>query len=73
MDIDDLNLKLASKNHKLKKELNLFKMSIENAKHFFFITGLNGRIIYANPAFLNFTGYNYDEVIGKRPDILKSG
>ncbi|MFO7750070.1 MAG: PAS domain S-box protein, partial [Desulfobacteraceae bacterium] len=72
MESQDLNVNLAAKIHKLKKELNLFRMSIENAQHLFFITDFNSKIIYANSAFLNFTGYHYDEILGEKPNILKS-
>jgi len=37
------------------------------------ITDLDGAIQYVNPAFLETTGYSYDEVIGQNPRILKSG
>ncbi|MBI5637933.1 MAG: PAS domain S-box protein [Nitrospinae bacterium] len=37
------------------------------------ITGANGLIEYANPAFELITGYRADEVCGKNPRILKSG
>ena len=37
------------------------------------ITDLDGRIEYVNPKFCEQTGYLKDEVIGKNPNILKSG
>jgi PAS domain S-box-containing protein len=37
------------------------------------ITDLDGRIVYVNPKFTEVTGYEYDEVIGRNPRILKSG
>ena len=37
------------------------------------ITDRKAKIIYANPAFEKITGYKLKEVIGKNPNILKSG
>lgn len=37
------------------------------------ITDKNGLIEYVNPKFEELTGYQYSEVIGRKPNILKSG
>ena len=37
------------------------------------ITDLEGVIEYVNPAFTENTGYQFDEVVGKNPRLLKSG
>ncbi|PKN19641.1 MAG: hypothetical protein CVU71_04510 [Deltaproteobacteria bacterium HGW-Deltaproteobacteria-6] len=37
------------------------------------ITDPQGNITYVNPKFIEITGYNYAEVIGQNPRILKSG
>lgn len=37
------------------------------------ITDRDGRIEYVNPWFKEITGYSLEEVIGKRPSLLKSG
>ena len=37
------------------------------------ITDISGTIEFVNPAFEEITGYTKDEVIGKNPNILKSG
>ncbi len=37
------------------------------------ITDLEGNIEYVNPRFCKSTGYEYNEVIGQNPSILKSG
>ncbi|MBN2162735.1 MAG: PAS domain S-box protein [Pontiellaceae bacterium] len=36
------------------------------------ITDLDGTIEYVNPAFLKISGYEYDEVIGCKPSVIKS-
>jgi len=37
------------------------------------ITNTEGKIIYANPAYVNISGYSKDELLGKNPSILNSG
>ncbi|PMP72102.1 MAG: hypothetical protein C0187_02300 [Calditerrivibrio nitroreducens] len=53
-----------------------FKLAYEIVKHNLsgiVITDINGIIIDVNDAFLRITGYDRDDVIGKKPSILKSG
>ena len=38
-----------------------------------YVTDTKGIIIYANPAFEEVTGYQYDELVGQKTSILKSG
>lgn len=47
--------------------------AIEQTRETFFLTDTDGVILYVNPAFEELTGYASAEVIGKKPDILKSG
>jgi PAS domain S-box-containing protein len=37
------------------------------------ITDINGNIEYVNPRFIDSSGYTYDELIGKKPSLIKSG
>lgn len=37
------------------------------------VTDLNGRIAYANPRFVEISGYSMQEVLGKTHRIVKSG
>jgi len=53
----------------LKRAATVFDSSSEAI----LITDANSRIIAVNPAFETITGYRRDEVIGKNPNILKSG
>jgi PAS domain S-box-containing protein len=56
-------------------ELELHKLStaIEQSSSAVVITDIHGDIEYVNPYFEKLTGYEYKEVLGKNPRILKSG
>jgi len=47
--------------------------SIEQTSETFFLTSADGTILYVNPAFEALTGYTREEVLGKKPGLLKSG
>jgi PAS domain S-box-containing protein len=47
--------------------------AVEQAADGVVITGTDGNIQYANPAFTRMTGYTREEVLGRNPRILKSG
>lgn len=51
----------------------VLKRAIEQSPATILITDPNGRIEYVNPAFTTITGYTSDEILGKKPNILKSG
>lgn len=55
------------------EQIKLFKQAVDSSSVVITITDVEGKIIYANPYFLETTGYSYDEVIGSNPRILKSG
>ena len=48
-------------------------MAVEQATESVVITGLDARILYANPAFEKSTGYTRAEALGQNPRLLKSG
>ncbi len=56
-------------------ELSGLKLSraVEQSPVSIIITDPEGVIEYVNPKFVEITGYAYEEVIGKKPSILKSG
>ena len=54
-------------------ELRRLAMAMEQTGEAILITDRKGVIRYANPAFLEVSGYRHDEVIGRTPRILKSG
>jgi PAS domain S-box-containing protein len=53
--------------------LRLLSGVVEQAADHVFITDVQGRILYANRAFLEHTGWRLEEVLGQTPRILKSG
>jgi PAS domain S-box-containing protein len=55
------------------REIQKFKLGIDRSDNAVFITDIDGRIQYANPAFEKVYGFTNDEAIGKTPRILKSG
>lgn len=54
-------------------DLRKLFQAIEQSPASVMITDVEGRIEYVNPKFTETTGYTYPEVVGKRPDFLKSG
>lgn len=54
-------------------ELKRFKQLIEESYDAIIITDKEGKIIYVNRSFEKVTGYKKFEVIGNKPNILKSG
>jgi len=55
------------------KELSRFRRTVESSDNIVLITDKNEIITYVNDAFMKTTGYAQDEIIGKKPNILKSG
>ena len=61
--------------HRRRVERNLSRYktaSLQTADHWM-LTDLDGTIRDVNPSFEKTTGYSAEEVLGKKPDILKSG
>ena len=57
-----------------KIQLNLNESIINAIDESVVVTNAHKQIIYANPAFLKYSGYTMDEVMGKDPgDLLRSG
>lgn len=55
------------------EELHVYRQVLAQSGDAVLITTFDGLITYANAAFERIAGYSSDEVIGKRPSILKSG
>jgi NNP family nitrate/nitrite transporter-like MFS transporter len=55
------------------QKVGLAKEIMEHTVEGIMVTETSGKIISVNPAFKRITGYQEEEVIGKKPNILKSG
>ena len=55
------------------QKVGLAKEIMEHTVEGIMVTDTSGKIISVNPAFKMITGYQEEEVIGKKPNILKSG
>ncbi|KIL96966.1 diguanylate cyclase/phosphodiesterase (GGDEF & EAL domains) with PAS/PAC sensor(s) [Paramagnetospirillum magnetotacticum MS-1] len=56
-----------------RKDLNLARKVIEASLDGIMIVDANQRVEFVNPAFTHMTGYEAEEIIGKNPNVLKSG
>lgn len=63
---------LAEINQK-QEDLGKLSQAVVNSPASVLITDADARIQYVNPAFVEITGYSYDEAVGQKPNILKSG
>lgn len=57
----------------VERTLRHYSLALEQSANAIIITDRNGTIEYANPKFLETSGYSQSEVIGATPRILKSG
>jgi nitrogen fixation negative regulator NifL len=55
------------------EQLRLHSAAVKAAANAIVITDLAGDIHWVNPAFIQTTGYSFEEVLGKNPRLLKSG
>ena len=62
-----------SERRKLEEDLRVIRRAVEQSPASIVITDTAGAIQYANPKFLDLTGFGVHEVLGKNPRILKSG
>jgi PAS domain S-box-containing protein len=58
---------------RLEKTQRRLSTAVEQAAESIIITDTEGHILYVNPAFEQVTGWRRAQVIGKMPDILRSG
>ena len=61
------------KRKKVEEEQRMAASVFESTQEGILITDAKRNIIDMNPAFSNITGYSRDEVLGKKPSLLKSG
>jgi len=64
---------LVEKLERANERLQLFVKMFDNSGEAILITDARQRIIAVNPAFYKISGYAEEEVIGKNPNILRSG
>lgn len=55
------------------QRMRLLVHALEQSPATIIVTDAEGRILYANPKFVETTGYTIEEVIGQNPRLLKSG
>jgi PAS domain S-box-containing protein len=55
------------------EKIRQLSQAVEQSPVTIVITNINGEIEYANPKFVETTGYTIEEVVGKNPRFLKSG
>ena len=58
---------------KMEKELRKLSTAVEQSPSVIAITDISGKLEYVNPKFIELTGYQMQEIMGKTPRILKSG
>jgi|GEM_PF-1457702 len=66
-------LALAIRRRRIEDALRKLSRAVEQSPASVLVTGLDGRIEYVNPELLHTTGYTEDELIGRTPNIFKSG
>jgi len=62
-----------SKRKQVEEEQRMAASVFESTQEGILITDAKRNIIDMNPAFTNITGYSRDEVLGRKPSLLKSG
>lgn len=55
------------------EQLNILSKAVNQSQNIIIITDKNGHIEYVNPAFEEITGYNLEEVHGKKTSLLNAG
>lgn len=55
------------------EQLNILSRAVEQSPNPVILTNIAGIMEYVNPKFTELTGYTYEEAIGQKPSILKSG
>jgi len=62
-----------TESYERKQDLQLFRKAVDNASQAILITDREGAIQYVNGSFEEQTGYTEAEVLGRTPNVLKSG
>jgi PAS domain S-box-containing protein len=62
-----------TKRIEMEQEMHRLAVVVKQSTESIMITDVNGEILYINAAFESTSGYSAEEVIGRCPDLLKSG
>ena len=62
-----------TKRKQSERQLVLLNTALESAANGIMLVNTDGTILWSNPAFNQMTGYSKNEIVGKNPNILKSG
>jgi PAS domain S-box-containing protein len=62
-----------TESHRIEQRLQQLSLAVEQSPSVVMITDVEGRIEYVNRSFTQLTGYEPDEVRGKKPSLLSSG
>jgi PAS domain S-box-containing protein len=62
-----------TKHIRMEQELERLAVAVEQSSESIMITEVDGTILYVNAAFEVTTGYSSKEVLGQKPNLLKSG
>ncbi len=64
---------MAEKLHDIISSQRNLSRAVEQSSNMIMITDVSGQIEYANPRFLDFMGYKLEEIVGKNPQMFRSG
>lgn len=69
-----VHIDIDAQKRQAEEKLNLLASAIRATTESVVIADVRGNIEYVNPAFMELTGYSYEEAMGKNPrDLVKSG
>ena len=58
---------------RMEQEMKRLAVAVEQSSESIMITDVEGVVLYVNAAFETTTGYSAEEVLGRKPNLLKSG
>ena len=58
---------------KANETIRKLSLAVEQSPNIIIITDAKGKVEYVNPAFIETTGYSREDIINKKPSLIKSG